>query len=92
MDDGGVLLSPNVPDKIWLNIGDSVMSGDGATYSANQGRPHDDDWAAAEDGRASYGYLLAKHYGYHESRIACGGYNWGGGMAGMPALDTLVDQ
>jgi alpha-L-rhamnosidase len=92
VDTGGALVESSVPSKIWLNIGDSILSGDGATYAKEQGRPPDDDWAASEDGRASYGYLLAKHYGYHESRLAYGGYNWGGGMAGIPALETLIDQ
>jgi lysophospholipase L1-like esterase len=75
-----------------LNIGDSIMSGDGAAYAKGQGRPPDDAWAASEDGRASYGYLLAQHYGYGEARLAYGGYNWGGGMAGVPALGTLIAQ
>ncbi len=89
---GGSMLPPALPGKVWLNIGDSIMSGDGAAYAEKQGRPPDDAWAASEDGRASYGYLLAKHYGYRESRIAYGGYNWGGGMASVPALSKLIDQ
>jgi alpha-L-rhamnosidase len=92
VDAAGSLTSSNVSSKIWLNIGDSIMSGDGAIYTKGQGRPPDDGWAASEDGRASYGYLLAKHYGYQEARLAYGGYNWAGGMAGMPALETLIDQ
>lgn len=80
------------PAKIWLNIGDSIMSGDEALYAAGQGRPADDDWAASDDGRASYGYLLARHYGYQEGRLAYGGYDWGGGLAYLPALTTLIDQ
>ncbi|HEY3319572.1 MAG TPA: SGNH/GDSL hydrolase family protein [Planctomycetota bacterium] len=92
VDDGGSVAAATLPSKIWLNIGDSIMSGDGAAYAEKQGRPPNDEWAASEDGRASYGYLLARHYGYRESRIAYGGYNWGGGMAGVPALSTLIDQ
>jgi hypothetical protein len=92
VDAGGSITPTALPDKVWLNIGDSIMSGDGAAYAKGQGRPPDDAWAASEDGRASYGYLLAKQFGYREARIAYGGYNWGGGMAGVPALDTLIDQ
>jgi hypothetical protein len=92
VDPGACLLPPALPSKIWLNIGDSIMSGDGAAYAQAQGRPPDDAWPASEDGRASYGYLLAQHFGYREARLAYGGYNWGGGMAGLPALDTLIDQ
>lgn len=92
VDEGGSTMSPALLGKVWLNIGDSIMSGDGAAYAEKQGRPPDDAWAASEDGRASYGYLLAKHYGYRESRIAYGGYNWSGGMANVPALTKLIDQ
>jgi hypothetical protein len=92
VDEGGFTASVKLPDKVWLNIGDSIMSGDGAAYAEKQGRPKEDMWAASDDGRASYGYLLAQHYGYRESRIATGGYGWGGGMANMPALKTLIDQ
>lgn len=92
VDDGGKSAPLKVPSKVWLNIGDSIMSGDGAAYAKGQGRPPDDHWAASEDGRASYGYLLAWHFGYRESRIAYGGYNWAGGMAQVPALTTLIDQ
>ncbi len=92
VDDGAVTKAVTFPAKVWLNIGDSIMSGDGAAYAEQQGRPPDDGWAASEDGRASYGYLLANHYGYREARIAYGGYNWGGGMAGVPGLVTLIDQ
>jgi hypothetical protein len=92
VDEGGSTMPPALPGKVWLNIGDSIMSGDGAAYAEKQGRPPDDAWAASEDGRASYGYLLAKHFGYRESRIAYGGYNWGGGMANVPALSKLIDQ
>jgi lysophospholipase L1-like esterase len=90
--DGASTLTLAFPEKIWLNIGDSIMSGDGAAFTENQGRPADQAWAASEDGRASYGYLLARHYGYREARIAHGGYNWAGGMANVPALSTLIDQ
>jgi lysophospholipase L1-like esterase len=92
VDQGGSAMTVVLPGKVWLNIGDSIMSGDGAAYAQGQGRPPDDAWAASEDGRASYGYLLAQHYGYREARIAYGGYNWGGGMAGIPALSTLIDH
>jgi len=92
VDQSGSILPPVLSAKVWLNIGDSIMSGDGAAYAKGQGRPPDNAWAASEDGRASYGYLLAQHYGYREARIAYGGYNWGGGMVGIPALDTLIDQ
>jgi hypothetical protein len=92
VDDGGSTTTAALPNKVWLNIGDSIMSGDGAAYAQKQGRPPDDAWAASEDGRASYGYLLARHYGYREARIAYGGYDWGGGMAHVPALSTLIDQ
>lgn len=92
VDDGGSARVPALPDKVWLDIGDSIMSGDGAAYAKGQGRPPNDLWAASDDGRASYGYLLAQHYGYREARIAYGGYNWRGGLARVPALSTLVDQ
>ncbi|HEY4416785.1 MAG TPA: SGNH/GDSL hydrolase family protein [Verrucomicrobiae bacterium] len=92
VDTGGSTFSVVLPDKVWLNIGDSIMSGDEALYAAGQGRPPDDLWAASEDGRASYGYLLAQHYGYRETRLAYGGYDWGGGLADVPALATLIDQ
>lgn len=92
VDSGGSTFSVVLPNKIWLNIGDSIMSGDEALYAAGQGRPADDLWAASDDGRASYGYLLARHYGYREERLAYGGYDWGGGLANVPALATLIDQ
>ena len=92
VDAGGKLLPPQLPSRIWLNFGDSILSGDGAAYAAGQGRPPDDAWAASDDGRASYGYLLAQHYGFREARVAYGGYDWGGGMAGVPSLETLIDQ
>ena len=77
---------------LWLNIGDSILSGDAAAYSGSQGRPPDDEWAASDDARASYGHLLAEHYGYRESRLAFGGYAWGGGLGHNPELAALVDQ
>jgi hypothetical protein len=92
VDTNGSTTAVPHPAKVWLNIGDSIMSGDEALYATGQGRPPDDDWAAADDGRASYGYLLARHYGYQETRLAYGGYDWGGGLADIPALATLIDQ
>jgi hypothetical protein len=92
VDPGGAATSLALPQKVWLNIGDSILSGDSAAYAEGQGRPPDDGWAASNDARASYGYLLAKHYGYRETRLAYGGYNWGGGLANVPALTTLMDQ
>ncbi len=92
VDDGASTAPAGLPAKVWLNIGDSIMSGDGAAYAKGQGRPPDDSWASSDDGRASYGYLLAHHYGYRESRIAFGGYDWGGGLANVPPLDVLIDR
>ncbi len=92
VDDKVVPVPSKMAEKIWLNIGDSIMSGDGAALAASQGRPSNDTWAAATNARASYGFLLAHHFGYRESRIAHGGYNWAGGMAGVPALRKLMDQ
>ena len=92
VDEGGAAVPAAMPENNWLNIGDSIMSGDAAAYTEGQGRPPNDFWAASDDGRASYGYLLAEHYGYNEARLAYGGYNWAGGMAGIPALSTLIDQ
>ncbi len=77
---------------IWLNLGDSILSGDAAAYASKQGRPPDDQWAASDDARASYGYLLAKHYGYRESRLAFGGYAWSGGGGNNPPVADLADQ
>lgn len=77
---------------LWLNIGDSILSGDAAAYASEQGRPPDDQWAASDDARASYGYLLAKHYGYRESRLAFGGYAWAGGGGNNPQVADLIDQ
>lgn len=92
VDARGTTVAATLPSKVWLNIGDSIMAGDAAAYTTGQGRPPDDAWAASDDARASYGSLLAQHYGYREARVAYGGYNWGGGMAGVPALTTLIDQ
>lgn len=92
VDDGASTAPAELPGEVWLNIGDSIMSGDGAAYAKAQGRPPDDSWAASDDGRASYGFLLARHYGYRESRIAYGGYDWGGGLANVPPLNILIDR
>jgi len=92
VEQGGQTVSTSLPEKIWLNIGDSIMSGDAAACQNKQGRPADDNWALSNEARASYGYLLAQHYGYRETRIASGGYNWGGGLGGFPGLDILIDQ
>ena len=92
VDEGGSTAAVALPDKVWLSIGDSIMSGDGALRAKGQGRPAEDSWAASDDGRASYGYLLASHYGYREAHLAYGGYNWTGGMANMPPLVMLIDQ
>jgi len=90
VDDGAVTVPMPPLEKIWLNIGDSIMSGDGALQGEKAGRPK--VWATTGDARASYGYLLAQHYGHREARLAFGGYNWAGGMAKVPALTTLIDQ
>lgn len=92
LDAGGKTAAAIVPPKIWLNIGNSIESGDAALYAANQGRPPDDNWAASDDARASYGFLLATHYNFREVRMATGGYDWSGGLAGMPRLASLVDS
>ncbi|MCX6225795.1 MAG: alpha/beta hydrolase fold domain-containing protein, partial [Bacteroidia bacterium] len=92
VDEGGSTVKIKLPRKVWLTIGDSILSGDGAALADGQGRPADDLWAASDEARASYGYLLAKHFGYRESRLAFGGYDWGGGMAGMPSLNVLIDS
>ncbi len=92
IDAGGKVAPSQVPDKIWLNIGDSIMSGDGSAYAAGQGRPPDDAWAASDEARASYGYLVAQHYGYWDARLAWGGYAWTGGGGGNPALSDAIDQ
>ncbi|HEX8912436.1 MAG TPA: SGNH/GDSL hydrolase family protein [Humisphaera sp.] len=90
VDDGGTAAPTEMPAAIWLNVGDSILSGDGALQGEKTGRPK--VWATTGDARASYGYLLARHYGHRESRLAFGGYNWTGGMARVPALTTLIDQ
>jgi len=92
LDAGGATRPIPQPDGIWMNIGNSIESGDAAAYASGQGRPSDDTWPASDDGRASYGYLLADHYGYRESRLAYGGYNWASSLAGVPNLVTLVDN
>lgn len=92
VDTGGRATALPRPKKIWLSIGDSIMSGDAAREKGNQGRPADDAWAVTNDARASYGYLLSQHFGYNESRLAYGGYNYSGGLAGIPALSILIDQ
>ena len=92
LDAGGSCRPVTQQAGLWMNIGNSIESGDAAAYASGQGRPPDDNWAASDDGRASYGYLLAKHYGYRESRLAYGGYNWGGGGAGCPNLSGLLDN
>jgi hypothetical protein len=89
LDAGGKVAAAPLPERIWLDIGDSIMSGDA---TSGKGRPADDLWAASDDGRASYGYLLAQHFGYREARLAFGGYDWAGGMANVPALSVLIDQ
>jgi len=92
LDPNGGILTPTKPAPLWLNLGDSILSGDGAALAAKQGRPANDLWAASDDARASYGYLLATHYGYRESRLAFGGYAWTGGGGGNPQVADLIDQ
>lgn len=92
VDDGASAVAVPQPNRVWWNIGDSIMSGDGAAYRAKQGRPHNDRWAESDDARASYGYLLATALGYRESRLAFGGYNWKGGLAKVAHLKTLIDR
>lgn len=92
VDEGGSAIKIRLLHKIWLTVGDSILSGDGAGLADSQGRPADSLWVASDDSRASYGYLLARHFGYRESCIAYGGYNWGGGMAKVPALTVLIDS
>lgn len=91
VDDGTTVTAPR-PGKLWLNLGDSILSGDGAAYAGSQGRPPDDQWAASDDARASYGYLLAKHFNFRESRLAFGGYAWSGGGGNNPDVSGLLDQ
>jgi lysophospholipase L1-like esterase len=92
VDEGARAVALPQPNRVWWNIGDSIMSGDGAAYGAKRGRPHNDRWAESDDARASYGYLLATALGYRESRLAFGGYNWKGGLAKVAHLKTLVDR
>lgn len=92
LDANGHALAAAEPSPLWLNLGDSILSGDGAALADQQGRPADDLWAAADDARASYGYLLAQHYGHRESRLAFGGYAWAGGGGGNPQVADLIDQ
>lgn len=92
VDDGAATVTVPQPEGIWLSIGDSITSGDGAAYAEKQGRPHNDRWAESDDPRASYAWLLARHYGFRESRLAYGGYNWKGGLARIPALPALMEQ
>ncbi len=92
VDPGGRATAASKPRKLWLSIGDSILAGDVAMEHVGQGRPADDAWAASDDARACYGYLLAQHYGYAESRLAFGGYDYGGGLANVPALTVLLDQ
>lgn len=91
VEGSGKVIAP-APEPVWLNIGDSILSGDGAAYQKDQGRPPDDRWAAAGEARASYGYLLARHFGHRESRLAFGGNSWTGGLAKIPPVTDLVDR
>lgn len=92
IDDGGASVVAEQPAGIWLSIGDSITSGDAAAYAAAEGRPPKADWARSDDARASYAWLLAKHFGFRDARLAYGGYNWTGGLANVPTLVTLIDQ
>lgn len=92
VDDGATTVAVRQPERIWLSIGDSITSGDGAAHAEKQGRPHNDRWAESDAARASYAWLLARHYGYRESRLAYGGYNWKGGLAKIPAVPVLMEQ
>lgn len=88
VDGGGATAPVALSGKVWLNIGDSIMSGDSAGSAEGSGYPS--TWAPVGAGRASYGYRLARYYGCQDARIAYGGYNWmGGGFA--PALTNLID-
>ena len=49
VDDGAVTVPTPPPEKIWLNIGDSIMSGDGALQEEKSGRPK--VWATTGDAR-----------------------------------------
>lgn len=92
VDAGGSIAVAKAVPKIWWNIGDSILSGDAAAYAKDQGRPPDDLWAASNDAHSSYGFLLAKHFGYRESRLAFGGYAWTGGGGNNPSVSNLIDQ
>jgi arylsulfatase A-like enzyme len=92
VDEGAKAKTVPQAEKVWLNIGDSILAGDAAAYAEGQGRPKRDEWAASDDARASYGWLLARHFGHRESRIAFGGYNWGGGLGKVPDLATVIEQ
>lgn len=92
VDDGAATTAVEQPRGIWLAIGDSITSGDGAAYAEKQGRPKNDLWAESDDARASYARLVSRHFGYRDSRLAYGGYNWSGGLAKVPKLATLIDQ
>ncbi len=88
-----VAVSSGLPaSPVWINLGDSILSGDGANGRAGQGKVAGDTWATIGDARASYGYLLAQHYGYIESRIAYGGDAWHGGLASIPSVPALIRQ
>ncbi len=91
VDSTGRTVPTTFPTKVWLNIGDSIFSGDAALSAQGQGRVPPDAWAMSDDARASYCYLLAQHFGYRESRLAYGGYAWKGNGK-MPPLTTLIDQ
>lgn len=90
VDDGARAVTVSQPAGVWLNLGDSILAGDGAAYAEGQGRPKREEWVASDDARASYGWLLARHFGYREARIAFGGYNWGGGLAKVPDLISVL--
>jgi hypothetical protein len=92
VDEGAKAKTVPQAEKVWLNIGDSILAGDAAAYAEGHGRPKRDEWAASDDARASYGWLLARHFGHRESRIAFGGYNWGGGLGKVPDLATVIEQ
>ncbi len=79
--------------EVWLNIGDSIMSGDAALCRSGEGRPLDHHWATYGDARASYGYLLARHFGFTiESRLAYGGYQWAPVESYLPSLSEVIDN
>lgn len=90
VDDGCVTEAVPMPEKVWLNIGDSMMTGDCTVPKPNGEKP--EGFPIAGDARVSYAYLLARHFGCRESRLATWDYNWTGGRAAMPPLTTLIDQ